>query len=96
MKNSKILICFFAIAIFASCKKNENEKQPTFEEMKVIISQSLELNQVFKLDDEISTIRQTAFYKNLGNFKSGLKVMSTSSSNTNKLKTELDFKQFFD
>src|SRR6476659_5090053 len=96
MKNFKLLSCLFLIVFTVSCKKNEIVKEPSFEEMKAIMSSSPELNQAFKLDNEISIIRQVALYKNLNNKRNGLKTESTSNINTNSLKSEADFINILD
>jgi hypothetical protein len=96
MKNLKLLSCLFLIVFTVSCKKNEIVKEPSFEEMKAIMSSSPELNQAFKLDNDISIIRQAALYKNLNNKRNGLKTESTSNINTNNLKNEADFINILD
>lgn len=96
MKNLKLLSCLLLMVFTVGCKKNELVKEPSFEEMKAIMLSSPELNQAFKLDNELNIIRQNAIHKNLISKRNGLKTESLSNNNTNSLKSEADFINLLD
>jgi hypothetical protein len=83
-----MVIC---ITLF-SCKKNDEPKIVTLDEMKVIMFNSSELKLLFESNEKVYNLKQKLYFENIGSVKGFRKTESTNSQivDINSLKTRVE------